>query len=92
MLDATRTPPCLPAAPGVGYKPQHFSDLRDAPGPVKWLEVHAENYMGDGGRPHAQLRALRTDFAISSSCTSSSKGPSNQAMSSKIIRMELLVT
>ncbi|MEL7132928.1 MAG: DUF692 domain-containing protein [Pseudomonadota bacterium] len=65
MLDATLTPPRLPAAPGVGYKAQHFSDLRAAPGPVKWLEIHAENYMGDGGRPQAQLRALRDDFAIS---------------------------
>lgn len=65
MLDATRTPPRLPAAPGVGFKTQHFSDLRAAPGPVKWLEIHAENYMGDGGRPHAQLRSLREDFALS---------------------------
>jgi len=65
MLDATRHPPRLPAAPGVGYKPQHFNALRSDPGPVKWLEVHAENYMGDGGRPHAQLRALRENFAIS---------------------------
>ena len=65
MLDATRIPPRLPAAPGVGYKPQHFNALRAEPGPVKWLEIHAENYMGDGGRPHAQLRALRDKFAIS---------------------------
>ena len=65
MLDASRTPPSLPSAPGVGYKPQHFNDLRNDPGPVTWREVHAENYMGDGGRPHAQLRALRADFAIS---------------------------
>ena len=48
----------LPASPGVGYKPQHFKDLRDDPGPVEWIEIHAENYMGDGGRPLAQLRAL----------------------------------
>ena len=55
----------LPNAPGVGYKPQHFNDLRSNPGPVSWIEVHAENYMGDGGRPHAQLRALSEDFALS---------------------------
>ncbi|GGX50111.1 UPF0276 protein RB0508 [Tateyamaria omphalii] len=65
MLDATLTPPRLPSAPGVGYKAQHFTELRADPGPVKWLEIHAENYMGDGGRPHAQLGALRDDFAIS---------------------------
>ncbi|MFL4471960.1 DUF692 family multinuclear iron-containing protein [Tateyamaria armeniaca] len=65
MLDATSNARHLPAAPGVGYKAQHFTDLRADPGSVKWLEIHAENYMGDGGRPRAQLRALRTDFAIS---------------------------
>lgn len=65
MLDATLPKHRLPAAPGVGYKAQHFSDLRANPGPVKWLEIHAENYMGDGGRPHAQMRTLRDEFAIS---------------------------
>jgi len=37
----------------------------ETPGPVSWIEVHAENYMGDGGRPHAQLRALSEKFALS---------------------------
>jgi uncharacterized protein (UPF0276 family) len=55
----------LPNAPGVGYKSQHFQDLQDAPGDVTWIEVHAENYMGDGGRPHAQLLALSQKFAVS---------------------------
>ena len=55
----------LPNAPGVGYKPQHFSDLLNDPGSVAWLEIHAENYMGDGGRPLAQLRHLSERFAIS---------------------------
>ncbi len=55
----------LPNAPGVGYKPQHFNDLMAGPGPVEWIEVHAENYMGDGGRPLAQLAALSERFALS---------------------------
>ncbi|MDG1353179.1 MAG: DUF692 domain-containing protein [Sulfitobacter sp.] len=50
---------------GVGYKPQHFMDILAAPGPVEWIEVHAENYMGEGGRPHSQLRALSERFALS---------------------------
>lgn len=69
MLDATpRTPkafPALPASPGVGYKPQHFSEIMADSGPVAWLEIHAENYMGNGGRPIAQLRALAEKFPIS---------------------------
>ncbi|WP_370401017.1 MNIO family bufferin maturase [Sulfitobacter sp. JB4-11] len=65
MLDAAATFRALPHAAGVGYKPQHFTDLQQDPGPVSWIEVHAENYMGDGGRPLAQLAALSERFAIS---------------------------
>ncbi|MEM6887237.1 MAG: DUF692 domain-containing protein [Pseudomonadota bacterium] len=65
MLDISPRAPRLPIAPGIGYKPQHFSDICDAPGPVRWIEVHAENYMGDGGRPLAQLAHLSERFALS---------------------------
>lgn len=63
MLDQTAN--ALPARPGVGYKPQHFAAILADPGPVGWLEIHAENYMGDGGRPLAQLRHLADRFPIS---------------------------
>ncbi len=62
MLD---TRPSLPAAPGVGYKPQHFSNILSNPEPVEWLEIHAENYMGAGGRPLAQLTHLAERFPLS---------------------------
>ena len=64
MLD-TAAPRTLPAAAGIGYKAQHFAGLMEAAGPVAWLEIHAENYMGAGGRPLAQLRALADRFPIS---------------------------
>jgi len=62
MFDLPHT---LPNLPGVGYKAQHFAQLQADPGAVAWLEVHAENYMGDGGRPLAQLRHLAERFPIS---------------------------
>jgi len=65
MLDATPCPDRLPNATGVGYKAEYFTALQDDPGPVDWIEVHAENYMGDGGRPLAQLRHLAERFAVS---------------------------
>ena len=64
MLDATSFK-ALPLKPGVGYKPQHYNDILGNPGPLGWLEIHAENYMGDGGRPIAQLRHLSEQFPIS---------------------------
>ena len=65
MLDQTAHPTRLPHAAGVGYKPQHFTDLTTDPGAVGWLEIHAENYMGDGGRPLAQLSYLAQRFPVS---------------------------
>jgi len=65
MPDTTPPQSKLPDAVGVGYKPQHFAQILDDPGAVRWLEIHAENYMGDGGRPLAQLRRLSEQFAIS---------------------------
>lgn len=55
----------LPSKPGVGYKSVHFSDILTNSNDVAWLEIHAENYMGAGGRPIAQLKRLREDFPIS---------------------------
>ena len=64
MLDSRAHDP-IPNAPGVGYKPQHLAAILADPGPVRWLEIHAENYMGDGGPQLAQLRHLREKFPIS---------------------------
>jgi uncharacterized protein len=63
MLDSQKKG--LPAMAGVGYKPQHFNDILSNPAPVGWLEIHAENYMGAGGRSLAQLRHLAERFPIS---------------------------
>jgi len=65
MTTAPRQTAFLPAAPGVGYKPQHYSEIITDARPVAWLEIHAENYMGDGGRPLAQLAHLAERFPIS---------------------------
>lgn len=63
MLDMTPTP--LPTAAGIGFKSQHFAEVMEDAGPISWLEIHAENYMGAGGRPIAQLKALAEKFPIS---------------------------
>ncbi len=55
----------LPASAGVGFKPEHAAAILAAPQPIGFFEVHAENYMGAGGPPHAQLTALRERYALS---------------------------
>lgn len=55
----------LPATTGLGFKAQHFEDICANPGAVGFFEVHAENYMGAGGAPHAMLSRLREQHALS---------------------------
>jgi uncharacterized protein len=55
----------LPAAIGVGYMPEHFDAILTTANKPAFLEIHAENYMVDGGWPHRQLSALRRDHALS---------------------------
>ena len=64
-MNGAMQPSSLPSLAGVGFKPQHFAEIQTAPGPVGFFEVHAENYMGAGGPPHAQLSALCRDHSIS---------------------------
>ena len=66
MLDRqSERPDTLPNSVGVGYKAQHLQDILNDPAPVEWLEIHAENYMGDGGPVLAQLRHLAERMPIS---------------------------
>jgi len=55
----------LPARAGVSFKPVHFRAILVEPQPIGFFEVHAENYMGAGGPPHAQLAALRQRYTLS---------------------------
>lgn len=50
---------------GVGLRSQHYRDFLIAPVPVDWLEVHSENYFGDGGYDLHVLQQLRRDYPLS---------------------------
>lgn len=82
----------LPHRAGVGYKPQHYTAIMADPGPVHWLEVHAENYMGQGGRPIAQLRQLAERFAISVHGVGLSIGGAGDLDADHLARLKHLVS
>jgi hypothetical protein len=50
---------------GVGLKPQHYQEALAAPAAGLWFEVHAENYMCDGGPRLAWLEAVRAHRPLS---------------------------
>jgi uncharacterized protein (UPF0276 family) len=47
-----------PAA-GIGFKPEYYREALAAPAADLWFEVHAENYMVEGGPRIAMLERLR---------------------------------
>jgi hypothetical protein len=80
----------LPARTGVGFKPAHFRDILAAPQPLGFFEVHAENYMGAGGPPHAQLGALRERYALSVHGVGLSIGSMRPLNRDHLVRLKML--
>ncbi|MCZ4092254.1 MNIO family bufferin maturase [Sinorhizobium psoraleae] len=51
---------------GTSFKHQHLTSiLEDEASNRGFFEVHAENYMGEGGPPHAALTRIRQDYPVS---------------------------
>lgn len=55
----------LPKQAGVGFKAVHYQALLADDSPPAFVEVHAENLMGAGGAPHAQMLQVRERMALS---------------------------
>ena len=55
----------IPPRAGVGLKSQHYRSIIETGPDMGFFEVHAENYMGDGGPPHRYLTAIRECYPIS---------------------------
>jgi uncharacterized protein len=55
----------IPPRSGIGLKPQHYNEVLGKRPDFAFFEVHAENYMGQGGAPHHYLTRIREHYAIS---------------------------
>lgn len=54
---------CLGA--GVGLRAPHYREFLEGRPAVDWIEVHSENYFGDGGWDLEVLQRLRQDYPLS---------------------------
>ena len=52
-------------AAGVGFKAEHFEEALATPAAGLWFEVHAENYMVNGGPRLAMLETVRSERPLS---------------------------
>jgi len=50
---------------GIGLKARHYREVLETRPQVGFFEVHAENFMGEGGPPHRYLAAIRESYPLS---------------------------
>lgn len=55
----------IPARAGVGLRAPHYQEILEQLPPIPWLEVHSENFFGEGGSALAQLDQVRSHYPIS---------------------------
>lgn len=55
----------IPPTSGVGLKREHHASILATRPAIGWFELHAENYMGEGGPPLAALDAIRRVYPVS---------------------------
>lgn len=55
----------MPPRAGIGLKAEHYRHIIETLPDIGFFEVHAENYMGEGGPPHRYLAAVREHYPLS---------------------------
>ncbi|MDX8529109.1 DUF692 domain-containing protein [Mesorhizobium sp. MSK_1335] len=63
-MSAAFLPLAIPASAGIGLRSPHIAEMLTRRPSAGWLEVHAENYMGDGAAVEA-LEKLREIYPLS---------------------------
>lgn len=64
-IHAGRVAGCLPALTGLGLKPEHFQEILQTSPDLGFWEIHAENYMVEGGPFHHYLTRIRERYPLS---------------------------
>jgi len=54
-----------PRSAGIGLRAEHYRDLLSERPAVAFLEIHSENYFGDGGAPLHYLEQARAHYPLS---------------------------
>lgn len=58
-------PAAIPQRAGIGLRAQHFRAVLASLPEVGWLEVHSENFFGDGGQALYYLERIRQHYPVS---------------------------
>jgi uncharacterized protein (UPF0276 family) len=76
---------------GIGLRAPHYQDMLAAQPALPFLEVHSENFFGDGGQPLQYLTRFREDYAISTHGVGLSLGSADPLNRDHLRRLKRLV-
>lgn len=81
----------IPARAGIGLRAAHYRDLLESRPAIGWLEVHSENYFGDGGPPLHYLEQARRFYPVSLHGVGLSLGSSDALNREHLRRLKHLI-
>jgi uncharacterized protein len=76
---------------GIGLRAAHYAEFLDGTPAVDWLEVHSENYFGDGGYDLHVLEHVRKDYPLSLHGVGLSLGSSDGLRTVHLSKLKRLV-
>jgi len=76
---------------GIGLRAPHYRDLLEQRPPLEFLEVHSENYFGDGGAPLYYLDRARELYPVSLHGVGLSLGSSDPLNRVYLARLKQLI-
>ena len=88
---AVRVSHSIPARAGIGLRAPHHRDIVATQPAVGWLEVHSENYFGDGGAPLHYLEQARHHYPISLHGVGLSLGSTDPINRQHLYRLKRLI-
>ena len=81
----------MPPRVGIGLRAPHYAEVWERRPPLALLEVHSENFFGDGGQPLAWLERFRSAYPLSFHGVGLSLGSADPLDERHLARLDTLV-
>jgi uncharacterized protein (UPF0276 family) len=76
---------------GIGLRASHYREFLDSHPQADWLEVHSENYFGDGGYDLHVLEHVRSQYPVSLHGVALSLGSADGVRAAHLAKLKRLV-
>jgi uncharacterized protein (UPF0276 family) len=90
-MPAARVAARIPARAGIGWRAPHYRALLEERPALGFLEVHSENYFGDGGAPLYYLERAREHYPVSLHGVGLSLGSADPLSRAHLARLKRLI-